>query len=105
MRKEKDVRLEPTHEHISDEIIRNAVELQGLQVLQGAADSWRDERLSNIIMKNKAMLKWLENPEDKSWPAMIAQIGANSMKEDVKQAYALALERVGSHKGNDSPQD
>ncbi|WBA16555.1 hypothetical protein [Salinivibrio proteolyticus] len=78
----------------SDEIVRNAVELQGLQMLQVASDSLRDDRLSNIMLKNQVMMKWLQEPDNKDYPQLLAQIGAKSFKEEVKQAYTYALDLV-----------
>lgn len=90
----------PTHQdtsNISQQVVRNALELQGLQILQGAADSLRDERLSGIMLKNNAMMKWLQDPSNKDYKEIASEIGGcSSLKDDIKGAYQYALKLVGA---------
>ncbi|WP_444930678.1 hypothetical protein ACJJIF_02545 [Microbulbifer sp. SSSA002] len=88
----------PDITNISKQIVRNAVELQGIHILQGKSDSLRDERLSNIMLKNHVMLKWLQNPSDTSYQEILSSIGVNSLKDDVRESYRYALEMVGVKK-------
>ncbi|WP_444885326.1 hypothetical protein [Microbulbifer sp. PSTR4-B] len=86
--------FQPDVSNISKQIVRNAVELQGIHILQGKSDSLRDERLSNIMLKNSVMMKWLQNPSNTSYKEVLSGIGVNSLKDDVREAYQYALEMV-----------
>ncbi|AWF80926.1 hypothetical protein BTJ40_08945 [Microbulbifer sp. A4B17] len=88
--------FQPDVSNISKQIVRNAVELQGIHILQGKSDSLRDERLSNIMLKNNAMMKWLKNPDDTNFKDILTSIGVNSLKDDVKETYRYALGVVGA---------
>lgn len=94
MNEKNNITTQQASTNISKQIVTNAVELQGLNILQDAADSLRDERLSNVLLKNHAMMKWLETPNDTSYKEIARNIGLNSLKEDVKEAYKYALESL-----------
>ncbi|WHI47705.1 hypothetical protein ACJJIW_14920 [Microbulbifer sp. JMSA004] len=89
---------QPDVSNISKQIVRNTVELQGIHFLQGKFDSLRDERLSNMMLKNNIMMKWLQNPSDTHYKEIITSIGINSLRDDVKDSYRYALDMVSQKK-------
>ncbi len=76
----------------ADEIIRNAVELQSLQLLQNSSESLRDKRLTNSLLRSQAMIQWLKEPNNKDYIEILAKIGGDDLKDDVSKAYTCALD-------------
>lgn len=78
----------------SREIIDNAVEQKSLLFLQNTADTVNTERLSNLLLRNQAMMKWLDDPGNMEYSRVIKECQANSaMEEKVVEMFDSALTR------------
>lgn len=79
----------------SKEITSNAIEQKSLVFLQNTADNVAADRLSNLLMRNQAMMKWLADPSNPEYRKFIGECEADSVMEDkIAQMFQFAIDRI-----------
>lgn len=85
---------ENTTPQTSREIINNAVEQKALLFLQNTADTVNTERLSSLLLRNQAMMKWLDDPGNIEYSKVIKECQSNDVIEkEVVSMFDHALKK------------